>query len=280
MRRWRITALVVVVAAIIATTLVVVRNDRGEHIDRNGSVALARNRRVAIIRTPPAWHIVYRLEERGDVVSTDRVWVRRPFDSRLETWSGPPPGRQQGSEQVATFGRRIQRASKGGNAQTLALPPGVPASDVRIESVLNDAVDSGLMQRREVRRVAGRDCQVYRSGNLLNAGALHPATENEHADSCIDEAGLVLEELLWGDGRFISRRVAVSVEEPPSLPDQLFAVPETPIAVKEGGGSVRPLVPGSRPPGDFYELDSAPAGFQLRGRYSVIPPQPENFGPD
>jgi hypothetical protein len=136
------------------------------------------------------------------------------------------------------------------------------------------------MQRREVRRVVGRDCQVYRSGDLLSAVSMRPPTTKERADTCIDEAGLVLEEILWSDGKFVSRRVAVSVEEPASLPDQLFEAPTSTVPVKEGGGSVRPLVDGSRPPGDFYELDSVPEGFESRGRYSVIPPQPENFGQD
>jgi hypothetical protein len=43
---------------------------------------------------------------------------------------------------------------------------------------------------------------------------------------------------------------------------------------------VRKLKDGTAPPGEFLYLDAAPEGFEHRGRYSVIPAQPDNFSGD
>jgi len=241
---------------------------------------------LGITRTPSSWHIVYRLEEETGAnmrVSTDKVWVRRPFDSVLETWSGPPPGNELQVRQLATFTRRTN------GEVTLELPPTMPASDVRVLGVLDAALAHGALVRRGVQKeIAGRRCEVYRSFQLLSAPVLRPPDERgeEYGDSCVDEAGLVLEEVLVDGGDQLARRVAVSVEEDVALGDELFPVKARTVEVAQGGGRVRPLVPGNRPPGEFFELDggsdaaagSVPfEGFVAQGRWSVVPPQPENF---
>lgn len=230
---------------------------------------------LGITRTPSSWHIVYRLEEETGAdmrVSTDKVWVRRPFDSVLETWSGPPPGQELQVRQVATFTRRTN------GEVTLELPPSIPASDVRLPGVLDAALAHGALVRLGVQKeIAGRRCEVYRSLQLLSAPVLRRPTDDEYGDSCVDEAGLVLEEVLVDGDDQLSRRVAVSVEEDVALGNDLFPVKERTAEVAQGGGRVRPLVPGNRPPGEFFELDGPLEGFESRGRWSVVPPQPENF---
>jgi len=156
------------------------------------------------------------------------------------------------------------------------VPPAVAADDVRFRAIVDDVLEAGV-ERRERREVLGRPCQVYRSLTGLLGRMTAPAAD-DHVDSCVDESGLVLEHVEVFEGEIASRRIAVEIEEDAPLDDDLFATGEATIPVREGGGGVRRLVPGSRPPGTFWELPSPPAGFEAMGRYSVVPPQPENFG--
>ncbi|HUP84823.1 MAG TPA: hypothetical protein VM143_04060 [Acidimicrobiales bacterium] len=236
--------------------------------------------RVTIERTPASYRVVYRLEEfTGPKValSTDKVWVRRPFESRLETWRGAPPGDKLLSSQVGAFARRRNESSSA-EAVVLAVPPSSAPSDVRLLPALADAEAGGLLQAREVRVVLDRRCQVYRSGQLLSGLSLTKPSEHQYTDSCVDAAGIVLEELFVVDGETLSRRIAVEVEEEPSLDGRLFETGPRTLAVADGGGLVRRMGEGL-PPGEFLLVDPAtiPAGFERLGRFNVIPSQPENF---
>ena len=293
-RRSPVAALVlgiVVVAAIAAVAIGLLRRDDDEPDEptfakatRTGATVVEGAGPVTIGRTPPSYRVVYRLEEftgPDAVVSTDKVWVRRPFESRLETWSGPPPGKERLSLQVGAFAARRNESTGSPKPVVIGVPPATAPSDVRLEPALQPALDAGLLERREVRKVLDRACQVYRSGSLLNASQLTAPTADEYAESCVDDAGVVLEELLVLDGRIVSRRIATEVEEstnPVVIPSSLFSTGARTLEVKDGGGLVRRMGPGL-PPGDFLLIDPAsiPAGFEWLGRYNVIPSQPENF---
>src|SRR5207247_7133823 len=96
---------------------------------------------------------------------------------------------------------------------SLAQTPGsLPGGDVRAGPVLEDALGAGVIERREQREVAGRRCQVYRSKDTAAGATLAPATDptRQHADTCIDEAGVVLEEVVVTDGHQSRRRLATS----------------------------------------------------------------------
>lgn len=236
--------------------------------------------RIALVRTPESYRVVYRLEEfTGPEVafSTDKVWVRRPFQSRLETWRGAPPGNKLLSTQVGAFARR-RNESAGAEAVVLGVPPSSAPSDVRLLPVLADAEKGGFLEPREVRVVLDRPCQVYRSGQLLSASALTKPQEGEYTDTCIDAAGIVLEELLVLEGVVLSRRIAVEVEEDPTFDEDRFVTGARTLEPADGGGLVRRMTE-TLPPGEFFVFDPAaiPAGFERLGRFNVIPSQPENF---
>lgn len=252
---------------------------RSPAVDRRaGSVVQGDVRAVEIVRSPASFHVVYRSESgrRDPVVTTDRLWVRRPWESRLESWSGAPPGRRRLSEEVAAFGVR-RNAGDDEAPLVLASTPHVPAGDLRLAPALAEALEAGVVERREVRRVAGRLCQVYRSGTFFSDTSFTRAGADEWADSCVDEAGIVVEEVFFSRGDPILRRVAVKVEEEPPVDDGLFVTGEPTVEVRNGGGFVREADAATRPEGEFFELPSVPEGFRLRGRYTVVPPQPENF---
>lgn len=273
----------VAVAAGGALVVLLLQGDGPERIGRDGSRQLSGGAPVEIERIPDSWRIVYRLEEQSgdDVrVSTDRFEVRRPFDSRFETWQGAPPGEELVTTRIAAFARFATREPSGeDDAGSFVVPPRPSPHDIRLDAALEPALDAGLIERRERREVAGRPCQVYRTFQGLGGPLRVPEDpEVEHVDSCIDDAGLLLEEVRVADGAIVQRRLAVEVEEEPALGDERFRTGTQQVPVQEGGGQVREMVPDSRPPGPFYELTEPPAGYRKLGRFSVVPPQPENFG--
>lgn len=250
-------------------------------LDRGGSEEVAGAPDVEVTGSLASYRIVYRVEDVGQEIGyrTDVVSVRRPWESRLESRTGRPPGDDELSTQVAAFGQRINQAP-GQDPAVIELGPVLPASDLRLEHVLGPAVAAGRLERREVREVLGRRCQVYRAGDYLSAAVITPPTPELYADSCIDAAGLLLEEVLFSEGEAIARRVAVEVDDSPSLADDLFPTGEPSVEASKGGGSMQRLVDGTSTPGTFYVADAIPEGFVAMGRWSVVPPQAENFGED
>lgn len=221
--------------------------------------------------------IVYRVVGSDGSVETDRFVVRLPFDSRLETARGAPPGGETVSVQVGT----IDRLAIGGvdEPATVGRTPGLAPSAIDVAPVLDAALASGVIELTEQRIVAGRRCQVLRSATTLAAAPLLPIVDGEHAESCIDGDGLLLEETLFIDGEEAFRRTAVEVEISPRIADESFAVGDPTAPVDQGGGDTSPADPTSAPIGPFMELpaDAVPDGYRMLGRYSVIPPQPDRF---
>lgn len=246
---------------------------------RAGSVALADAPTIEIDGPPTAYRITYRVESGPPddrTISTDVVSVLRPFDSRLETWNDDVAEGQPDTVQVSALGALLFDAGDG-QALIVARPPGTGASDLRLDATLAAAADAGSVERREVREVIGRRCQAYRSRAPLSAGTVVPALPDEHTDTCVDAAGLVLEERYMLAGKPVLRRVATDVEVETDLSADDFEVDGVAIPVDKGGGSFLAVDPESRPLGEFRELDRPPAGFSQVGRYAVVPGQAEAF---
>jgi hypothetical protein len=245
-------------------------------VGRAGSVVVHTDAPLSVTHTPETVHLVYRLLDAGSGAVAERtedIRVQRPFEQRLEQRIA----RRVVEFEVAVLGRRI---TQGGGASPLVLdvPPelvnGIPRADV----VLPEALRLGVGERRETREVASRRCQVYRTGGRLLGGALSMPTASDHVDSCVDEAGLVLEEIAYRAGRPQSRRVATKVEENGPLAAGTFShSDDAALPVSDGGGSSIAMDPASRPIGRSFELPAPPEGFVHAGRYQTVPPQPENF---
>jgi hypothetical protein len=234
--------------------------------------------RFAVVEEPERYRITYRVAERGGDVTTEEITVVRPFVSETVI-------RREGEVigvQRSAFGRILSSDGRGDDTAH-AVGPAIAGADLRFAAVLDDAVARDRLEAREQRRVAGRRCQVYRAGTSLLGGSLpvpgDPAVE--HADACIDESGLLLEEWWVVDGDAIRHRVAVDVdtehEPPPAFGAGWSDVPPS-LPLDRGGGSILRLRAGSAPPGSFFDATgAAPAGFVHRGRYTVIPPQATAF---
>lgn len=227
-----------------------------------------------------SYRIVYRVDDLGDaavVPGTDEVVVRRPAESRLRTFRGAPPGGGLLSVQIAALDRL--RLGQVDQPLIIARVPGVGVSDLRIAPVLAAGVEAGLLERRGQRMVAGRRCEVVRSGTVLGAGPLVPITAGEHAESCFDAEGLLLEETLFLQGRPTLHRIAVEVRTSLTITDDTFEVGPIVVPVDKGGGSSTAVDPTVGAVGPFWVLPAAavPAGFEHKGRLSIVPPQPDKF---
>lgn len=282
-RRGRIVAAAVVVAVAAGTIFVVTRPD--DDVDpRAGSELLDAEPGLFDFRDPPeSYRIDYRVEGFGSgrvVATADRLLVRRPFESRLESFHRPGVDDGPSSVQVSAFGSfAVRNASS--ERVVVAAPPSPGVSDVRLAASLADALEDERFELGERRRIIGRECQVIRTAVGLSSGDLEPPrSATEYADTCIDADGLVLEEVLYDGGAPLLRRVAVDVELGVDLDDDLFETGEPSLPTDEGGGFFAQLVPGSRPPGTFYEVMEAPARFDHRGRFAVVPTQAELFDDD
>lgn len=245
----------------------------GSVVDRSSSAP------IPIDRPPTAYEVTYDVEDWAGgerVRSTDRLTVQRPYQGRLETRKvGASPTSEPQSRTTTDFGR-VSIGSASAQPLLVETPPSLAASDLRLDAVLADAVEAGLVVGRERRRVGQANCQVYRSHDPFASGTFghEPATRTHYTDTCIAASGLVLEELWVTDGRILRRRLASKVDASATVADDEFAAFGRHLEAREGGGSIRRADPTTRPAGAaFWEGLTVPAGFSARGRFAVVPPQ-------
>lgn len=276
--RWAGAAAVFALGVAGAGAWLLVRGDDEPDL-RAGSTALDETPALFDVADPlDSYRIDYRVESHGGedlVVTSDRLLVRRPFESRLETYDGPAPEGRPSSIQVESFGALFAEGA-GSDEVVVAVPPGPPGADTRVEVTLADALQDERFELGERREVLGRTCQIVRTATLLASGDLAQPSEQDRAETCIDEAGLVLEEVLYLEGSVLLRRVAIDLELDPGFDEDSFTTGAQTVPVESGGGFLAETEPDSRQPGTFFE-SRVPRGFERRGRYVVIPPQQENF---
>ena len=247
--RVAVAAAAIVLIGIVAYLVLLRGDDPRAGSERLPEAPVAMGRRV-----PDAYRIDYRLETLVDgkrSVTRSTTLVRRPFEGRQD-------------DTTTAFSRHSIRGS------AFWVPPGPPEADRRPDAVLRDAVRDGYADKRERRRVAGRICRVYRVGASSSAPSLPPLREADTVtDVCVDEAGLILEEVSYEGDEVSRRRVATDVSVRPAEEDLDVTKPKgDPRQI----GSVQRLEDDSRLPGGaFWVLDEPPDGFEFRGRYSIVP---------
>ena len=248
-------------ALVLAVALAAACSGGDDDATDGGDTAPAEDEAAVELGEPvESYAITYRVEERdGDDVTTREATrlVERPFRSRFESGE---------LLRVADFGYFGEREPGDETEVHTAVPVPAPG-DVRA-----DLLD--LDRGGEVRRVAGRACQVHTFGAQLLIGIV---ADGDDTESCIDADGLVLEEVVRDDDGVVSRWVAVDVEVAPETTDADFTLEGVaPRSAAEGGGSLREVEPTSKSVGPFFEIADLPAGFVHRGRYAVVPPQDAN----
>ena len=240
---------------------------------REGSTVVSRGGEpLEVTKIPTSYHAVFRHENRAGgklIVTTERVWVRRPFQSRVETWRGTPPGGSRQTVRFSAFGILASTGSGGGEPLNITAPPGLSSGDLRFDAILDEAVRSRTILRRERREVFGRQCQVYRVGGPVLAGDVEPYEPGggDYADACVDRNGIVIEEYWVEDEKPLRRRVATELEIDPPLDRNLFEIdiPENPKIDRGAVGRVT-----EDPPEGLWTFEDVPDGFERLGHYAVI----------
>lgn len=253
-------------------------SDDWPSVSRKGSEDLGReSTALKIGEEPLSYRVVYDVERYGvDGIhrSRDRIEVRRPFEGRVEdARAGAKP-----QPRISRIGTLV--LSTGAGARTLVSPPAPATGDLRLKPVLADAVAAGHLELRERRRVLDRECQVYRAGSSVSAGGLTPvgAKPGEHSDFCVDEDGMLLEEVWEKDGRPLQRRIARRLDLGVTFPADHFEIAgEIQVPFEEGNGFLRRLAPDSGFEGTLYHLEQPPEGFEHLGRYLIQPPKLDPF---
>lgn len=230
--------------------------------------------RLEVESVPTRYTAVFRVEDRAGAepnITTEKVWMERPFSSRTETWTGPPPGDERLSVLQSSFGILSNRG-KSADPLNLAVPPSLGSGDLRMDAVLDRAVADDMLVPMELREVYGRECQVYRAGGPVFAGDIVAFDEDSatFADVCIDANGLVIEEVWTQEERIIRRRIAEEISIDPPLDDALF---ESDVPVQEGGfrGTVERVREAETT--GLWRLPEPPEGFRDLGLFAVTLPE-------
>ena len=158
------------------------------------------------ISAPPAtYNLTYKIDTLGDegqTTATEDVTIRRPFDGAVYSRDGAPPGGTEQWHAISNFGLYSDTTANtsgtggdqpGSTTQVQKAIPQTALGDFRLDATLDDLVTATFV-RAEARQVLGRNCQVYRTRQPGSFGTAAP-TASDYTDACIDEAGLMLEEV-------------------------------------------------------------------------------------
>ena len=242
---------------------------------RAGSKDVRSSEPLEVEHVPTTYRAVYRVENRSGeklIVTTEKVWVRRPFASRIETYRGAPPGARLLSLRQSGFGVLASESPGSSAPLNIAVPPSLAGSDLRVDAALDEALGDERIIRRERREVYGRQCQVYRAGGPVLAGDIVPYEPGEgtYADFCVDRNGIVIEEYWVDDDRLLRRRVATDLDVDTAIDDDRLdiRIPENPDIHR---GAVERITQEPSSEGiPLWTLPKTPKGFDKLGRYGVI----------
>lgn len=227
--------------------------------------------RLPIVPVPTAYHVVYRAEayDGSDVtVSTEDVTIKRPFDGKVTIREGEPPGSTAQFEGRSQFGV-YANLTDAGAAQIAGDAPTVALGDIRLAASLDALVDEGLFVVGDRRRLLDRQCQTYRTGSPVQALKITAPTVTDYVDVCLDETGLILEEVVIAGDKLAQRLIATSVQLDPALDAAGFAIEGERLPADQGGAVVTEVDRTTAPLAGYWALGAPPAGFTHTGRYLV-----------
>jgi hypothetical protein len=268
---------VLAVAAVVGVTLAVVRRG-GSSSKVTLTSPLVSNQSSAVTISAPAavYNLTYKIDTYGDqgqTTTTEDITVRRPFDGVVYSKEGAPPGGAEQWHAVSNFGMYSDTTTSatgnrpGSTTQVQKALPQSALGDFRLDATLDDLVTAGTFVRAEARQVLGRECQVYRTGQPLESFGTSAPTDSDYTLACIDDAGLMLEEVSVQGGKLGERIIATQVDTEPAITDATFAITGTPQVLADGGTELDPIDPATVPVPGYWRLDAAPAGYTMQGRY-------------
>jgi hypothetical protein len=212
-----------------------------------------------------AYVVLYQNDING-VRQWEVLSVRRPFngsDLTYRTPTRPGPGARADAGTISTRTGLFTENTSGVHLVS-GRQPGPPSADLWVSVEMPEAISRGLAQdQHAVRRIAGRQCAVYRVADPAS-GPLHPLDAAVgHDDLCISREGLVLSETWTYHGKVVEQRTAVSVSLDRAWPRSL----PRPGSTSDAGSpdSAGAVVRADPRPATFIASPSAPAGFRAAG---------------
>jgi hypothetical protein len=275
-KRAAVSALAVLIIAVAGIgTFVVVNRGSGKSTPNytlTSPIVASPTTDLSISNAPATYHLTYKVDTTGAEgvsTSTEDVTVQRPFNGIVVAKGGVPPGGTEQWRAVSNFGL-YSDTTAGGQPTVQHSVPQAALGDFRLDATLQDLVTAGTFAPREVRQVLGRECQVYRTGEPLESFGTQAATSTDYTDACIDNAGLMLEEVSVQSGALAERIIATAVDTPATIANDTFAIAGTPASVADGGVDLTQVDPSAPPAAGYWVLDTPPPGYTLMGRYHLV----------
>jgi hypothetical protein len=265
-------AFVVLVLVVGGVATLALRGDDGPSTGLQSAKVSGATGPLAMSTVVSSYHAVYRAQAYTGATATDsteEVSVQRPFDGHVAIREGKPPGAASQFEGRSTFGT-YANYTEAGAAQIADDAPTVALGDVRVTTSLDELVSQGFFVLGDRRKALGRQCQTYRTGSPLQSLKITAPTATDHVDVCLDQAGLILEEVTVAAGKLTQRLTATSIELDPALDPAQFKIEGNRVGADQGGSVVTEVDKAVAPAAGYWSLDAPPAGFEHRGRYLVV----------
>ena len=216
-----------------------------------------------------AFRAVYRVEDSAGPelrILTSVVVLRRPYEARLESREGPPPGGKVLSATVTN--RNYQFALSGGDQEDYGFEVS-PATAPQTYSVpaLRAGVTAGVAAEAGEDMVLGERCVRFA---YLQGGTepLAPASDEQRTESCVTADGVLLREVVTLGGRRVRLAEAVTVERSPALPPETFLTGRKPSR-GDPFASQQVMAEGKTPEDIELLLSAVPPGFSLDRRVTI-----------
>ena len=174
---------------------------------------------------PRAYKVVYDTWEKGLGLLREELVVRRPYWSRMTSYSGKDTVFGTVTNDHGYF--ILEPSSK--RWLEIKDAPWWSTYDYRPLLVFKRLRELGLADVRGFSQNRGTKCLLLRIGNAPGEW-LDPPSAKDHADICVDRSGVIVSEKWVVDGEQLRSRRAVSLELPGDVDATEFAVEEREIS--------------------------------------------------
>jgi hypothetical protein len=93
------------------------------------------------------------------------------------------------------------------------------------------------------------------------------ATDKDYVDVCIDEAGLMLEEMAVNNEKVSLRVIATAINLTPEFGTDEFTISQAPLGTADGAAVLTEIDKAVSPNANLLALSKAPEGFEHKARY-------------
>lgn len=220
----------------------------------------------------PTHRLVYRVTDTSSPsvnVTTVVQEVEPPYRARTLTFQGEGTSMPLGGSAWAD-GALYTINADGMVAQSAVVTPGEAGPDSRLAVSLPVAEAQHLLRRTGRATVLRVDCTQWESKEPLDSGTFAAASGGNHATSCVDAQGRILQDQWYLSGVLVRTRVAVELTDAPALDDARLFGGQTPIPPPAGAVTeeVKPL---TGPADHDFGVRAAhpPAGFGFDGAVAL-----------